>query len=142
MISIEDRVRFVETDLMGVVHHANYLRWFEMGRIAYLRAAGIDLNDLMAAGIMFPIVAVECQYKNSAKFDDEYLICTTLSEFNRAKSVFSYKVLRKKDNLLLAEGTSRNVFTNLQGRITRLNNVYYQKIDALYRQETKEKKEC
>ena len=56
MISIEDRVRFEETDLMGVVYHANYLHWFEMGRIAYLRAAGIDLNDLMQAGVMFPIL--------------------------------------------------------------------------------------
>lgn len=142
MITIEDRVRFVETDLMGVVHHANYLRWFEMGRIAYLRAAGIDLNDLMTEGIVFPIIDVSCHYKNSAKFDDEYLICTTLTEFNRAKLFFSYKILRKSDKLLLAEGTSRNVFTNEQGKITRLNDTYFQKIDILYRQEMKEKKEC
>ena len=142
MISIEDRVRFEETDLMGVVYHANYLHWFEMGRIAYLRAAGIDLNDLMQAGVMFPIFDVDCHYKHSARFDDEYLVCTTLTDFNRAKLVFSYKVLRKKDNLLLAEGTSRNVFTSLEGKITRLNDVYYQKIDALYRQKKKKKKEC
>ena len=47
MIAIRDRVRFVETDMMGVVHHANYLRWFEMGRVAYLRAAGVELLDLL-----------------------------------------------------------------------------------------------
>ena len=54
MIAIRDRVRFVETDMMGVVHHANYLRWFEMGRVAYLRAAGVELLDLMAHGVIFP----------------------------------------------------------------------------------------
>ena len=48
MITIRDKVRFVETDMMGVVHHANYLRWFEMGRVAYLRACGISLGELMA----------------------------------------------------------------------------------------------
>ena len=52
MIAIRDRVRFVETDMMGVVHHANYLRWFEMGRVAYLRAAGVELLDLMAHGVI------------------------------------------------------------------------------------------
>ncbi|MEG0831735.1 MAG: hotdog domain-containing protein, partial [Acidaminococcaceae bacterium] len=69
MIRIRDRVRFVETDMMGVVHHANYLRWFEMGRVAYLRAAGVELLDLMAAGYLFPITEVECKYKNSGHFD-------------------------------------------------------------------------
>ena len=54
MITIRDKVRFVETDMMGVVHHANYLRWFEMGRVAYLRACGISLGELMADGVIFP----------------------------------------------------------------------------------------
>lgn len=52
MITIRDKVRFVETDMMGVVHHANYLRWFEMGRVAYLRACGISLGELMADGVI------------------------------------------------------------------------------------------
>ena len=58
MICIRDRVRFVETDTMGVVHHSKYLHWFEMGRAALLRAAGLSLNDLMDAGILFPIAEV------------------------------------------------------------------------------------
>lgn len=67
MIAIRDRVRFVETDMMGVVHHANYLRWFEMGRVAYLRAAGVELLDLMAHGVIFPITEVHVKYKNSCR---------------------------------------------------------------------------
>ena len=135
MITISDRVRFVETDLMGVVHHANYLRWFEMGRVAYLRAAGVDLNDLMDKGYIFPITDVQCKYKNSAKFDDEFEIRTTMTTFTKAKMAFSYEVVRKKDKVVLAEGKTQNVFTNMEGKITRLTDDFYNKIDVLYRQE-------
>lgn len=51
MVSFSLKVRFYETDLMGVVHHANYLRWFEMGRVEYLRQAGIDLNEMMGGRV-------------------------------------------------------------------------------------------
>jgi len=135
MIAISDRVRFVETDLMGVVHHANYLRWFEMGRVAYLRAAGVELNELMAAGYVFPITEVQCKYKNSAKFDDEFEIQTTMTDFSKAKMAFSYAVVRKNDGLVLAVGKTQNVFTNMAGKITRLTDEYYNKIDSLYGQE-------
>jgi len=135
MIEISDRVRFVETDLMGVVHHANYLRWFEMGRVAYLRAAGVELNNLMDAGYVFPITDVQCKYKNSAKFDDEFKIQTTMTDFSKAKMTFSYAVIRKNDGLVLAVGKTQNVFTNMAGKITRLTDEYYDKINALYGQE-------
>ena len=85
MIAIRDRVRFVETDMMGVVHHANYLRWFEMGRVAYLRAAGVELLDLMAHGVIFPITEVHVKYKNSCTFDDEFEVQTIMTEFSRDK---------------------------------------------------------
>ena len=65
MVEIRDRVRFVETDAMGVVHHANYLRWFEMGRVAYLKEADVYLNPLMEDGIVFPITDVSCKYRAS-----------------------------------------------------------------------------
>lgn len=137
MIAIKDRVRFVETDMMGVVHHANYLRWFEMGRVAYLRAAGVELIELMKNGYLFPITEVTCKYKNSGKFDDEFEIRTVMAEFTKAKMTFSYEVVRLKDEAVLAVGKTTNVFTNLEGRITRLTTEYYDKIDALYQQEMK-----
>ena len=113
MIAIRDRVRFVETDMMGVVHHANYLRWFEMGRVAYLRAAGVELLDLMAHGVIFPI-----------------------TEVSRAKMDFAYKVIRLADGVVLVEGRTRNLFTNQQGKIIRLDACYFDKINALFQQET------
>ena len=131
MIAVRDKVRFVETDLMGVVHHSNYLRWFEMARVEYLRAANVLLPELIAQGIVFPIVEVQCKYRQSAHFDEIIRVEATLSEFSRAKLCFSYRVLRDADDVLLAEGKTQNVFTNMDGRIIRLPQLYYDRISAL-----------
>jgi len=128
MITIQEKVRFVETDLMGVVHHSNYFRWFEMGRVEYLRQADILLTDLLADGIVFPITHVDCQYKASAKFDDTILIETTLEDVSPVKMVFTYKVVKKVDQMLLAIGSTQNVFTNNHGKIIRLSSNYYDKL--------------
>ena len=141
MVSLCERVRFYETDLMAVVHHSNYLRWFEMGRVAYLRQAGIDLNEMMKDGIMVPIVDVHCRYHQSARFDDEVLIQTTLDSCSRVKIVFRYQILRKRDGVLLAEGTSINAFTTTEGKVARLDAFYYQKLQNMLEEE-RETKEC
>jgi len=135
MIAVREKVRFAETDMMGVVHHANYFRWFEVGRVEYLRQAGIYLLELMAQGIVFPITDVSCQYKASAQFDDTISIETTMAELSRAKMVFTYRVIREADGKLLAEGRTQNVFTDNQGRIIRLEPKVLEKLDSMYRQE-------
>ena len=129
MITVQEKVRFVETDMMGVVHHSNYFRWFEMGRVEYLRQAGVLLAELMADGIVFPITHVDCQYKASAKFDDYILIETTLAEVSPVKMIFTYKVIKEVDGLLLATGSTQNLFTNIaDGKIIRLGSKYYSKL--------------
>lgn len=137
VIEIKDRVRFVETDMMGVVHHSNYLRWFEMGRVAYLRAAGVELLDLIENGFLFPITEVTCKYKNSARFDDELVIRATMAEFTKAKMTFAYEIVRAADEVVLAVGKTTNAFTNLEGKVTRLTHKYYDRIAALYEQDMK-----
>jgi acyl-CoA thioester hydrolase len=137
MIAVREKVRFVETDMMGVAHHANYFRWFEVGRVEYLRQAGINLLDLMAVGIVFPITDVSCQYKSSADFDDIISIETSLIELSRAKMVYSYRVVREADGKLLAEGKTQNVFTDKQGRIIRLEPQVLEKLESMYRQEAR-----
>ncbi|WP_378953966.1 acyl-CoA thioesterase [Pelosinus sp. sgz500959] len=132
MITVQEKVRFVETDMMGVVHHSNYFRWFEMARVEYLRQAGILLTELMAEGIVFPITHVDCQYRASAKFDDIILIETTLDEVSPVKMVFTYRVIRKEDEVLLATGSTQNVFTGENGKIIRLSEKYYDKLKASY----------
>ncbi|EAX47757.1 thioesterase superfamily protein [Thermosinus carboxydivorans Nor1] len=128
MVTVRDKVRFVETDMMGVVHHSNYFRWFEMGRVEYLRQAGIYLLDLMDQGILFPITDVSCQYRASARFDDYILIETELVEVSRVKMVFAYRVVREADGVLLATGRTQNVFTDQNGKIIRLPQAIYAKL--------------
>ena len=133
MVTVHDKVRFVETDMMGVVHHSNYFRWFEMGRVEYLKQADVYLLEMMADGIVFPITDVSCQYRASARFDDEILIETTIVELSKAKMVFTYEIRRTKDGLLLASGRTQNVFTDNDGKIIRLTPKYYDKLHDLYK---------
>ena len=128
MITVQEKVRFVETDMMGVVHHSNYFRWFEMGRVEYLRQAGILLTELMADGIVFPITHVDCQYKASAKFDDRIRIESTLEDVSPVKMVFTYRIVKEVDETLLAAGSTQNVFTDNNGKIIRLSSKYYSKL--------------
>ena len=130
MITVEEKVRFVETDMMGVVHHANYFRWFEMGRVEYLRQADVYLLDLMADGIVFPITHVDCKYQASAKFDDIILIETFLKELSPVKMIFTYEVFRREGKILLASGSTLSVFTDNQGKIIRLPKKYYEKLQS------------
>lgn len=118
--------------MMGVAHHSNHFRWFEMARVEYLRQAGVLLLDLMAQDIVFPITEVNCQYKASARFDDWLLINAKLADLSRAKMVFSYEIVRESDHLLLATGTTQNVFTNGSGKIIRLPQETYNRLHALF----------
>ena len=128
MMQVREKVRFVETDLMGVAHHSNYLRWFEMARVEYLRSAGISLLDLIAEDIVFPIVSVECKYMASARFDDWLLIDGVLLDCHRAKMDFGYQVRRESDGAVLSEGYSRNVFTTGSGKMVRLPDRYFERL--------------
>jgi acyl-CoA thioester hydrolase len=136
MVAVKEKVRFVETDMMGVVHHSNYFRWFEMGRVEYLRQAGIFLLELMAEGILFPITDVTCQYKASAKFDDHIIIETKLVELSKVKMVFDYRIIREGSNELLATGRTQNLFTNNRGRIIRLPAVYFDRLEGLFAEDS------
>ena len=125
-IKIQYKVHFFDTDTMGVVQHSNYIRWFEIGRVEYLRGIGIDLNDMMLDGILFPITKVEAQYHSPAYFDDLLEIETTAVALTKAKMEFEYKVFRNGDDKVLVTGFTQNVFTNKEtGKITRLPDKYY-----------------
>ena len=121
------RVKFFDTDVMGVVHHANYIRWFETGRVEFLRELGIDLNEMMSDGILFPIVEITAKFHAPAKFDDELEIVTTAEALTKAKMKFDYVIRKLGEEKVLAEGTSLNVFTN-DGKICRLPDKYYSRL--------------
>lgn len=122
-VTTTHRVKFFDTDIMGVVHHSNYIRWFETGRVEFLRAIGIDLNEMMRDGILFPIIDIGAKFHAPAHFDDDLEILTTAEALTRAKMKFSYAIRKRGDDKILAEGTSTNVFTS-GGKICRLPEKY------------------
>lgn len=131
MQSVNVNVRFYETDLMGIAHHSNHFRWFEMARIEYMRCLGITLQDMMDDGIVFPILDVQCHYIDPARFDDTLRIDTYLVKLTRAQMVFKYRMYRDDDGTLLATGETKNAFTSKEtGRIMRLDDTYYKPLVA------------
>ncbi|WP_251424556.1 acyl-CoA thioesterase [Veillonella agrestimuris] len=124
-------VRFYETDMMGIAHHSNHFRWFEMARIEYLRHLGVTLGAMMDEDIVFPIMNVSCDYKEPARFDDVLHIETYLVKMTRAQMVFRYRMRRASDGALLATGETKNAFmSQLTGKIVRLEDKFYQPIVA------------
>ena len=135
-VTTEYRVHFFDTDEMSVVHHANYIRWFEIGRVEYLRNFGITLDDLMNDGFLFPITEVKAKFLSPAKFDDVLEIETTALNLTKVKMEFYYKIRRKGDYPVLVEGYSINVFTNREsGKIARLPEKYLSKLEAAMKHE-------
>jgi len=100
--NLELRVRFRETDLMGIVHHANYLTYFEAGRVDWLRKRGLYYDTWIQQGIHLPVVETRLRYKKAAKFDDVIVIETTCGSVTRVTMRFDYRVLRGPD--VLCEG--------------------------------------
>ncbi|WP_134699900.1 thioesterase family protein [Ammoniphilus sp. YIM 78166] len=106
------RVRYQETDQMGVVYHANYLVWFEIGRTDWIREIGLSYSQLEQMGVLLPVLDVQCKYKQAAKYDDQVIIQTSLAEMKGVRITFQYEVKRQADGQLLAEGLSQHVFAS------------------------------
>src|SRR5262245_31278548 len=115
---IEIRVRYQETDGQGRVHHANYLTWFELGRVELLRAAGHDYRELERAGIFLVVAEVEVQYFLPAFFDDLLTLRTFTIRAKGARIEHRYEVRRGHE--LLAKATTTVACINRDGRVTRL----------------------
>ena len=99
------RVRYAETDQMGVVYHANYLVWFEVGRVEFIRQVGLDYRDMeREEGALIAVIEARARYKQPARYDDELLVRTTLSSVRGSVIRFTYAILRADDKALLCEG--------------------------------------
>ena len=103
------RVRYAETDQMGVVYHSNYLVWFEVGRVELIRSMGLDYKLMEAEGCGIAVVDVHVRYRASARYDDELVVQTTLQAVRGAVVRFGYKILRVEDGVLLCEGETMHV---------------------------------
>ncbi|MBE3578495.1 MAG: acyl-CoA thioesterase [Caldanaerobacter subterraneus] len=108
----EIRVRYGETDKMGIVYYANYLHWFEIGRTEFFRSLGMTYRDLEERDIMLPVIEAHCKYFSSAFYDDLIIIRTRLEFVTGTRIKFLYEVIRKEDGKLLAQGYTEHPFTD------------------------------
>jgi acyl-CoA thioester hydrolase len=114
------RVRYAETDQMGVVYYANYFVWFEVGRTDLLRGAGWTYREMEADGVSLPVIEAHCDYKQAARYDDDLEIRTAGSLVSPVRVAFSYEVVRPADSLLVATGRTMHASIDRGGRPCRL----------------------
>jgi acyl-CoA thioester hydrolase len=119
------RVRYAETDQMGVVYHANYLVWFEVGRVEFIRSLGLDYRTMEREhGVGIAVVEVNCRYKSPARYDDLLLVRTCIKGVRGSVIRFEYSIHRASDEVLLAEGSTTHVAVDRSMRKTALPQVY------------------
>jgi len=111
------RVRYAETDQMGMVYHANFLVWFEVGRVELMRALGVEYKKMETEDDCHIVVAdVRCRYHHSARYDEVLRIRTRIAESKNRVVVFSYEVIRDADGQVLANGKTTHVICGSNGR--------------------------
>lgn len=114
------RVRYAETDKMGVVYYANYLVWFEVGRTDWLRETGWTYRAMEADGFQLPVIEAHCEYKQGARYDDELEVRTRAQLVSPVRIQFDYEVARPADGATLALGQTVHATIGPSGRPARL----------------------
>ena len=105
------RVRYAETDQMGIVYHANYLVWMEIGRVEFCRAAGLNYRDMEHQdGILLAVAEASCRYIAPARYDEEIVVRTSVSQAHPRMLTFSYEIVEKLNGRRLATGETKHVF--------------------------------
>lgn len=116
MFSTEVRVRYADTDAMGVAYHANYLIWFEVGRVELLRSWGMPYTLFEQQGIFVPVVEAGVRWLYPAKYDDILRIEPRVVELSPARVKFAYRMVRVANEQPVCEGWTRHAFVNFSGR--------------------------
>jgi acyl-CoA thioester hydrolase len=126
------RVRYAETDQMGVVYHSNYLIWFEVGRVEFIRQLGLDYKQMeLEEGFGIAVVEATARYRAPARYDEELVIRTTLLAARGAVIRFGYKILRVEDELLLCEGETVHVVVDKDMKKRLLPQKYAERFAAV-----------
>ena len=119
------RVRYAETDQMGVVYHSNHFIWFEVGRVELLRQLGFSYRDMESQDNRFIAVAeAKCRYRSPARYDEEVLVRTQLLNVRESVVHFGYELRRATDGTLLAEGETTHIVTDADMKIAALPDKY------------------
>src|SRR5690242_13855170 len=128
------RVRYAETDQMGVVYHSNYLIWFEVGRVELLRELGFSYREMEQQDQCFiAVVEARCRFKAPARYDDEICVRTSLKHVRNSFIQFAYEAVRASDGALLAEGDTMHIVTDAGMNKRALPEKYRVAFDAVAR---------
>ncbi|MCB7303581.1 acyl-CoA thioesterase [Bariatricus massiliensis] len=112
----QHKVQYYETDQMKVVHHSNYIRWFEEARIDYMEQLGMPYEDMEKNGIISPVISVEAEYLRMVKFGDTVVIEAKIKEYNGIKLTIGYSVVDESTGMVHCRGITRHCFLNEKGR--------------------------
>jgi len=114
------RVRYAETDKMGVVYYANYFVWFEVARADLLRSLGWTYREMEHAGVTLPVIEAQCEYRRPARYDDEIEVRTKGRMLSPVRMEFTYEILFREDHSLAASGRTIHAALDLTGKPCRL----------------------
>lgn len=124
-VDLPFRVRYAESDQMGVAYYANYLVWFEMGRSEYCRAIGYPYTRIEEEGFVMVVAEATVRYRSPAHYDDELIVRSTMPEVRSRVCRFGYEIIRKESGEVLAEGETTHVIVDREtGRSTRMPESY------------------
>jgi acyl-CoA thioester hydrolase len=119
------RVRYAETDQMGVVYHANHLIWFEVGRVELMREMGFSCRDMeREEGRFIAVAEVQCRYRAPVYYDEEVVVRTRLKKVRESVVIFTYELVRADDRTLLAEGETTHIVTDSTMKLATLPEKY------------------
>lgn len=116
MTPYEHKVQYYETDGMGIVHHSNYIRWFEEARVDLLEQLGFGYDRIESEGFSSPVLEVHCQYKMMTRFGDTVKISAQITEYNGVRMAIHYVIRDAQTNVLRCEGESKHCFISTDGR--------------------------
>ncbi len=129
-VTIETDVRFAETDQMGVVHHSSYIVWFEMGRVAWMKAANMPYTEVAGSGYNFAVTAIHAAYRAASRFGDTIQIVTRLANLRSRQVEFTYEIRNAADQTLLATGSSEHICVDQRGKMTKIPQSIYNRLIA------------
>jgi len=115
-IELEEKVRYSETDQMGVAHNKNYFEWFEIGRTEYCRQKNIPYKDIEAQGFYLVVVEAFCKYKKPLRYDQKFIIRVFLEKITPKKVEFAYELVTKEEEKLIASGHTVHIVTNSEAK--------------------------
>ena len=127
-VAVDIEVRFAETDQMGVVHHSSYVVWFEVGRVTWMKAAGMPYAEVADSGYNFAVTAVHAAYRASCRFGDTVQVITRLAKLRSRQVEFRYEVRNIADQSLLVTGSSEHICVDATNKMSKIPPAVYERL--------------